>query len=117
MMGDYSGLLVSMLMVSSNSARISLRRGFDFCTIRAAKFFALQSEQVRALGPALLHFCGLKDVGIAARVVVEPSDEETAAECLPAVARLADVEQDIGVGSEEGLDEQEDGFAEFLVER
>lgn len=104
-----------MLMVSSNSARISLRRGFDFCTIRAAKFFALQSEQVRALGLALLHLGGLYDVGIAACVVVKPTDEQTAAECLPAVARLADVEQDVGVGSEEGLNDTEDGVLQFLV--
>ena len=39
----YSGLLVNMLIVSSNSARISLRRGFDFWTIRAAKFLVLSS--------------------------------------------------------------------------
>ncbi len=41
--GYYSGLSVSMLMVSSNSARISFSRGLDFCTMRAAKLRVLPS--------------------------------------------------------------------------
>ena len=61
-----------MLMASSNSASISVRRGLDFCTMRAAKFFALQSEQVRALGLALLYLGSLHHVGITVAVVVEP---------------------------------------------
>ena len=104
-----------MLMVSSNSASISVRRRLDFCTMRAAKFFALQSEQVRALGLSLLHLGSLHHVGITVAVGVEPANEQTAAESLTAVARFADVEQYVGVGGEECLDDQENGLAEFLV--
>ncbi len=77
----------------------------------------LHDEGGEVFGLALLHLGGLHDVFVAARVGVEPAHEEAAAECLAAVARLADVEQDIGVGGEEGLDEQEDGLAELQVER
>lgn len=40
---------------------------------------------------ALLYLGGLHDIGITTRVVVEPADEQTAAGCLTAVTRLADV--------------------------
>ena len=77
----------------------------------------LHDEGSEVTGLALLHLGGLHDEGIAACIVVEPSDEQATAECLAPVARLADVEQNVGIGSEESLDEQEDGFAQFLVER
>ena len=41
--------------------------------MRAAKFFALQSEQVRALGLSLLHLGSLHHVGITVAVGVEPA--------------------------------------------
>ena len=77
----------------------------------------LNDECGEVFGLVLLHLSGLHDVGIATRIGVEPSDEEAAAECLAAIARFTDVEQDVGVGGKESLDEQEDGLAELLVER
>ena len=84
--------------------------------MRAAKFFSLQSEQVRVLGLALLYLGSLHYIGITVVVGVEPADKQAAAEGLPSVASLANVEQYVGIGGEECLDDQKNGFAEFLVE-
>ena len=77
----------------------------------------LHDEGGKVLGLALLHLGGLQYIVVAAGVGVEPANEQAAAEGLTPVARLADIEQYVGVGGKEGLDEQEDGVAEFLVER
>ena len=75
----------------------------------------LYYEGGKVLGLALLHLSGLHDVGVAVAIGIEPADKETATECLAAVARLADIEQYVRVGSEEGLDDAEDGSLQFLI--
>jgi len=58
----------------------------------------LHNERCEVLGLALLHLGGLQYIVVAAGVGVEPANEQAATEGLTAVARLADVEQYVGVG-------------------